>query len=66
MKKAFRKLRLSRETLLHLEKQGLSYVNGGSLTSDACFFATHCDCATGQDCPNTWMAGTCPAATNYC
>jgi hypothetical protein len=60
MKKARRKLRLNRETLCHLEQQGLKNVHGGTDTSDACFFASHCGCATGQDCPNTWMAGTCP------
>lgn len=61
MKKSFRKLQLSRETLGPLDNHGLRSVHGGDLrttglnTSEGCDFPTACACDTVQNCGgNTW------------
>ena len=61
MKKSFRKLQLSRETIGSLDRLDLRVINGGTgpttglQTSMACDLATQCECQSEVGCGgNTW------------
>jgi len=68
MKKSFKKLQLSRETLGSMDSVELRMVNGGSDTSQACLQAS-CGCETGGCVADSWQhtcTGLCCSSMAHC
>jgi hypothetical protein len=59
MKKTFRKLTLSRETLRNLETPELNHIGGGAKRTESPTCQTQCDCTFS--CPEN-----CPSAATFC